>query len=359
MCHSNPALIQKYLVTEALPVAAYEEEVHGRAIQQGNLKAASCNDCHGVHDILSPTNPRSHIWKQNVAATCGKCHGAIYNTYKDSIHGRAVAAGVLDAPTCNDCHGEHKILGPGDPNSPVYMANVSQLTCSRCHANAGLNSRFNMPAARVPTYEDSYHGLASRSGMQTVANCASCHGVHNIYPSSDPRSTVNKANLGKTCGKCHPDAGQRFAIGPVHTIPSSSPTGRIMEAVKLFYFILIPALLGLMVLHNALDWWRKAKRYLAKYKRESGEFRMTLSERWQHGLLLVSFIVLVITGFALKFPDSFWAAPIVRWEKDFPLSGWLHRIAGAVLIVTGLYHIVYLMVTKSGRNWFRAMIPNT
>ena len=161
-----------------------------------------------------------------------------------SIHGQAVAAGVMDAATCTDCHGEHRILAPGNPESPVYLANVSQVTCSRCHANTQLMARFNVPASRVPTYEDSYHGLASSSGQQTVANCASCHGVHNIFASSDPRSTVNKANLGKTCGKCHPDAGQRFTIGSVHTLPTSTAGGRVLDFVKAFYLLAIPVILG-------------------------------------------------------------------------------------------------------------------
>ena len=35
------------------------------------------------------------------------------------------------------------------------------------------------------------------------ANCASCHGFHNIFPSSDVRSSVNADNLNQTCGRCH------------------------------------------------------------------------------------------------------------------------------------------------------------
>ena len=259
-CHSNPALAAKYMFAVALPVEAYKQSVHGRAVLQGNLNAASCNDCHGVHDILPASDPHSKIWKQNVASTCGQCHKQIFDVYRQSIHGHAVAAGLMDAATCTDCHGEHRILAPGNPESPVAMANVSQATCSRCHANTRLMARFNVPASRVPTYEDSYHGLASNAGQQTVANCASCHGVHDIFPSSDPRSTVNKANLGKTCGKCHPDAGQRFAIGSVHTLPNTTPVGRVFNFVKAFYLLAIPVILGSMLLHNLLDWWRKARR---------------------------------------------------------------------------------------------------
>jgi formate dehydrogenase gamma subunit len=356
-CHSNPALAAKYMFTVALPVEAYKQSVHGRAIQQGNLNAASCNDCHGVHDILPSSDPHSKIWKQNVASTCAQCHKNVYDIYRASIHGQAVAAGVTDAATCTDCHGEHRILAPGNPESTVYLANVSQVTCSRCHANTQLMARFNVPASRVPTYEDSYHGLASSSGRQTVANCASCHGVHDIFASSDPRSTVNKANLGKTCGKCHPDAGQRFAIGLVHTLPTATAGGRALDLVKAFYLLAIPIILGFMVLHNLLDWWRKARRTLAQYRAGHGQVRLTLNERIQHVALLVSFIALVVTGFALKYPHAFWAEPIVQWEKNFPLRGWLHRLAGVVLIGASVYHLIYLFTKRDGRLWMKAMFP--
>ena len=356
-CHSNPALAAKYMFAVALPVEAYKQSVHGRAIQQGNLKAASCNDCHGVHDILPASDPHSKTWKQNVASTCAKCHNNVFDIYRESIHGQAVAAGVLDAATCTDCHGEHRILAPGNPQSTVYLANVSQVTCSRCHANTQLMSRFNVPASRVPTYEDSYHGLASSSGRQTVANCASCHGVHNIFASSDPRSTVNKANLGKTCGQCHPDAGQRFTIGSVHTLPTTTAGGRALDFVKAFYLLAIPCILGFMIVHNFFDWWRKARRILAQYRVGHGQVRLTLNERVQHALLLASFITLVVTGFALKYPHSFWAEPIVQWEKNFPLRGWLHRLAGVVLIAGSVYHLIYLFTHRDGRRWMKAMLP--
>lgn len=357
-CHSDAKLAAKYMFTEVRPVDAWRQSVHGRAIAQGNLNAASCSDCHGTHDILPSSDPRSKIWKQNVAATCGRCHAGVYQTYGSSIHGQAVSRGVLQAATCTDCHSEHKILAPGNPGSPVYMANVSQEACSRCHADTQLMAGFNLPQDRVPTYEDSYHGLAAREGRQTVANCASCHGVHNIYPSSDPRSTVNRANLGKTCGQCHADAGSRFAIGPVHALAATTPGARVLAFVRIFYFIVIPVTLGLMFLHNFIDWRRKAIAALARYRSAPGQLRLNRSERIQHVLLLSSFIILVITGFALKFPHAFWVAPIVRWEHHVPVRGWVHRVAGVVLIATSIWHILYLAAKKSGRRWFRDMVPD-
>ena len=355
-CHSDPKLAQKYLFPAARPVEAYEASVHARATADGK-KAALCNDCHGTHAILPPTDPHSPIAKLNVGSTCGRCHGQAFAQYKDSIHSRAVAAGIAEAPTCTDCHGEHNILARGDPLSPVFVTNVSTATCSRCHGDTRLERRFNLPLDRVTSYENSYHGLASKAGSQTVANCASCHGVHDILPSSDPRSSIAKGNLAATCGKCHPDAGKTFALGPVHVLPSTATANPGLRYVRLFYLFTIPAALGFMLFHNLLDWLRKLRRHIAQYGSLSTPLRLTLNQRVQHSILLLSFLLLVVTGFALKFPGSFWAEPIVRWEKDFPLRGLIHRIAGVFLIAAGFYHLIYLFFTVEGRKALRAMLP--
>jgi len=356
-CHSDPEFMRKHKFAVAKPVEAYEASVHGKAIREGRGDAASCNDCHGVHDILPVVDSRSAISRGRVAETCGKCHEKISSAYRDSIHGTAVAAGVHDAPTCTNCHGEHQILGPSDPGSPVAASNVARMTCSHCHAGTRLTAQLDLPPGRVETYENSFHGLASKAGSKTVANCASCHGVHNILPSSDPRSTIAPANLAKTCGHCHPGAGERFAIGPVHVIPASTDANPLLYYVRIFYLFTIPTVLGFMFLHNFFDWWRKARRKLAEYRMDGLTMRLTLSERVQHVLLLTSFIVLVITGFALKFPESFWAAPIVQWEENYPIRGWIHRVAGVVLIAASIYHLVYVLFWKPGRRWVRDMFP--
>ena len=55
------------------------------------------------------------------------------------------------------------------------------------------------------------------------------------YLPRDPRSTVDQANLGKTCGKCHPNAGERF----LHTLPAATTGGRALRFVKAFYLLAI------------------------------------------------------------------------------------------------------------------------
>jgi hypothetical protein len=89
---------------------------------------------------------------------------------------------------------------------------------------------YAIPADRVPSYADSYHGLALRGGKLTSANWASCHGVHNIFKSADARSLLNAANLGQTCGQCHQGANEsRFAIGPVHVQTDAGPNHPVVK----------------------------------------------------------------------------------------------------------------------------------
>ena len=83
--------------------------------------------------------------------------------------------------------------------------------------------------------------------------------------------------------------------------------------------------------------------------------RMTTNQRWQHLILLTSFIILVITGFALKFPDS-WFADTARHGRD-TLRSIVHRIAGVVLIAAGIYHVFYLAIAREGRRLLRDIAP--
>ena len=221
-CHG-----QKFVMASGGMTAAafdsYQESVHGKAVAAGSDKAAVCTDCHGEHDILGAGDPKSPINKFNVPTTCAKCHADVKTAYMQSIHGEAIQRGNWQAPVCTDCHGIHTIKAPKDANSSVAAANVKN-TCGSCHSGVRLSNEFGVPGGRVSSYLASYHGMASEVGSNTVANCASCHGVHNILPSSDPRSTINHANLAKTCGQCHPGANDKFITTKVHLGAVERPT---------------------------------------------------------------------------------------------------------------------------------------
>jgi cytochrome b subunit of formate dehydrogenase len=357
-CHSDPGFLSRHLIPVVHAVDSYKQSVHGRAVAAGSTKAANCNDCHGNHDIYPARDARSRVNRWRVPETCGQCHKEVAREFNESVHGQAVKAGVRDAPVCIDCHGEHLIMDPSNPASPLSAEHVSAETCGRCHGDARLALRYDLPADRLPSYAGSYHGLALKEGKLNAANCASCHGVHAILSSSDPRSTVNVANLPKTCGQCHRGANEsRYAIGPVHVQTGTGPNHPVVKWIRWTYWVLIPATLGFMLLHNLLDLLSKLIR--RRPRRESGEvvLRMNLWFRIAHWGIMASFPTLVVTGFALKYPESWWAKPFLMWEASVGVRGGLHRAAAIVMIAATAYHFVHLALRKRDRAFLWAMLP--
>lgn len=357
-CHSDPDLAKDLGIRLVLPIEAYSESVHSRALQRG-VKAATCCECHGTHDIQPAAKEESKVHADNLPQTCGKCHGSVTAVFNESVHGRAVAHGLKDAPTCTDCHGEHRIIEPGRRDSTVFPSNLPKMTCGRCHGDLALSDKFGMEDDKVPAYEDSYHGLASRSGSVVVANCASCHGVHDILPSTDEKSHTNPGNLDETCGQCHPGAGERFAIGAVHVLPDE-PEHTAVYWVRIVYLWLIWLTIGGMLLHNGIDLIRKIQHPVPRPSASEVEEveRMSVAFRITHGMLLVSFIVLAHSGFALKYPEAWWACPVPFLDALCQARGLVHRIAAVVMILASVIHVLHLIVDRRARRLMMGMIPN-
>jgi cytochrome b subunit of formate dehydrogenase len=332
------------------PTATYEASVHGKARKAGDTGAAQCADCHGMHDIIKVTDPVSPVNRDNLGKTCGQCHPDAVKDVGESIHGQAMAAGVREAPSCTDCHSEHQI----ESLKGASPMKVSAQVCSRCHGSARMNAKFDLPTNRVTTFFDSYHGMAAKMGSATAANCASCHGNHLILPSSDPRSSVNKANLVHTCQKCHANASEKFALGTVHEDRNAGGDlgGRIDRWVRSAYLLLIVCVIGGMVVHNLLILRRKALASLRDPNRTL--VRMSRSARIQHGLLVSSFILLVITGFALKYPESG-----LSWMMGYsePVRRGLHRFAACVMMAGAVAHLAFAVFTQEGRRFVLDMLP--
>ncbi len=109
--------------------ARYLTGIHGSQLAAGNLHAPACTDCHTAHTIGQPTTAQS-------TPMCGSCHQAQLSTYRDTFHSQVSNLGsYVEVARCSDCHGEHEILPASDPRSPVHPANLVK-TCGRCHQNA-------------------------------------------------------------------------------------------------------------------------------------------------------------------------------------------------------------------------------
>jgi cytochrome b subunit of formate dehydrogenase len=364
-CHLDDPEIKARTSPSAGFIKSYELSVHGIALANGISKAATCIDCHTSHEVNKPTESISTVNKFNIPKTCSKCHSEIYKEYSGSIHGISVAKGNKEAPVCTDCHGEHNILRHTDSRSPVAYKNLSSQVCSPCHSSVKLTAKFGIDADKFKTFSESYHGLALEGGAYSVANCSSCHGVHNIKPASDPTSMVNKANLSKTCGRCHPGANENFGKGKIH-VTMAQKDEPILYWLATLYIILILSIVGAMFLHNFLDFIKKAKIKKLKQRGLIAEehhghslyLRMNLSERIQHILLAVSFMLLVLTGFMLRFPDSWWVSHIRSlYENIFVYRGLLHRISAVIMVTVSLYHILYVSFTKRGRRLIIDLLP--
>jgi hypothetical protein len=249
------------------PVAKYGDSVHAKARREHpESKAATCVDCHGMHDIKPSAEPTSRTYHLNLPETCGRCHAdvkvmpaelrqttGIVAQFQDSTHGKALMkSGLTVAPDCVDCHNSHDIKPPSEPASTVHRQNVPG-TCGKCHE--GIRTQFaksihgtrlaagsvEAPACadchtahgvtraenptwrlqvveecglchvdKLQTYRDTFHGQVTALGFERVAKCSDCHGAHDIHPMRDPASRVASANLVKTCSKCHENANDNF-----------------------------------------------------------------------------------------------------------------------------------------------------
>lgn len=257
-CHEDMAVVVKYHIHSEMPYQEYMKSVHGKALFEKGLVqyAAVCTDCHGVHDIQGVGEPRL-MAKQ--PQTCGRCHELIFNEYKESIHGQQALAGNIDSPLCVDCHGEHGITSPKDEKSPVFSKNIPD-TCSSCHARPEIMKKYGISEDKIATFIDSLHGIAVGFGSKSAATCASCHGVHDIRPASDPKSKINPANLRSTCGQanCHPQMPEKIASSKIHVGPESK-ISPLLFFIQRLLIILVFILLFITVVWFVPGFVRKAK----------------------------------------------------------------------------------------------------
>lgn len=358
--HEAEALTPDCSVCHEEAVAGLAAGAHAQAMGP-DAGPRACSACHGkIHELVAHTDPGSRVNPDRVAGTCGECHVEVGEAYAKSIHATARAQGVHEAPTCTDCHGDHQIFSPHEADSPVYPSNVPRMTCGRCHDDLRLTRKFGLPTGRLTAFEQSYHGLALRGGVTTVANCGSCHGVHDVLPSSDPRSSIHPDHLPQTCGQCHPGAGSRFPIGKVHLVLGGDGEHVAVRVARIAYLWLIGLAVGGMLLHNGLDFLRKLRdeplSAVAPSAPEAPE-RLSRGFRIAHAVLAASFALLVYSGLALKYPEAWWARPLLLWEAQLGLRALLHRAAAIVLLGAVGFHLAHLVVDRRARACVAAMRP--
>ena len=339
----------------AQPFISYQDSVHGRATTKGSTEAAVCTDCHGSHEIIPPNEAKSPIYKLNVPATCGKCHNEITQTFNESIHGQAIARGNQLSPVCTDCHGIHSIKSHKDPNSPYRNRTSRGIHAPVATKVCGSQANLEFQGTASPLTWTAITGWLLKADPLLLPIARVAMACTTFCHRAIRSSTINRPNLDATCGKCHKGATQKFTLTPVHLADGIHPKdigSKITRWVRIIYTILILGIIGGMFLHNFIIW--RSKAVARRHMQNPMMQRMSTNQRWQHLVLLTSFIILVITGFALKFPNSWFADLLGMGEQ---LRSIVHRIAGVVLIAAGFYHVFYIAIANEGRRMLSDITP--
>jgi len=336
-------------IESAVPdiVASYADSIHGQGLtQSGLVVTATCVNCHSSHGELPPDDPASTVHRGNLPRTCGQCHHGIAETFATSIHATGEARDGVQLPVCEDCHTSHQIRRADAPGFRTLMMEQ----CGQCHQE------------ETETFFETFHGKVSRLGTEGAAKCSDCHGSHNILPTSNPASTLSRANVVETCAQCHPGSNRRFAGYLTHATHHDKDRYPWLFWSFRFMTLLLVGTLTFALLHTAAwlvrlwlsrDQWKHVKA-MARLEGEKKLYRrFTRFQRAQHLTMLLSFFTLALTGMAIKFSYAGWAQTIAWLFGGQPTMAVLHRVAGLVLIGVFVVHVLSVRRRRieSGQTW--------
>jgi predicted CXXCH cytochrome family protein len=191
-CHSDAAYMRQFAPQVRVDqFSQYLTSTHGKRMAAGEVRVATCSDCHGAHGIKRVNDARSSVAPVNVATTCGRCHGDAARMsafgraatpptdWGTSVHAAALLKrGDTSAPTCNSCHGSHGAAPPG----VTEVANV----CAQCHVREAQ-------LFRASPKKEIFDAIGQ-------AECLVCHSNHKIESPADSWIGIEKGNV---CEQCH------------------------------------------------------------------------------------------------------------------------------------------------------------
>jgi cytochrome b subunit of formate dehydrogenase len=320
---------------------------HGKALLlSGLINAPSCSDCHGDHRIMKVDEGRAPTAHQNSPEMCGTCHQILFEHWKnESAHGLAWQADK-DGPVCVDCHSNHMIVDP-----TTYAArNAGAEKCGGCHEEY------------FTTFGDSFHGQALHLGMSRGATCADCHTPHRNTGADNPDSTVSPDHRLETCGKCHENITASFATFDPHSNPADPDKNFAVYVIWVFMTSLLIGVFAFFGIHDLL-WLQRS--LVGTLRGEFEEERRGGSGQWvrrfrrgnmrMHIVIITTFLVLALTGLPLKFNDAPWAQTLVNVLGGIDSTRFLHRIAAIGTfgyLITHVIQVFYRAFIKGEKGMF-------
>lgn len=315
-------------------------------------KESSCTDCHSSVDKF-PHDKKAGPKKVN----CLGCHEETVNSstliqkdppggYAKSVHAHTWEGMVgVEMPTCLTCHSTN----PHDIHSPKKW-NKKQMAenCSRCHSDVDKMNRHNIKFEAAKSYFQSFHGKAVLYGSQTTATCVDCHNAHNVQNPAKQIASTNPAHLQDTCNNCHPGSNYQFAMAGTGHLTLEMEKNPVLKGTNWFFYgvaIFAFSMLGIALLFDIRSrFFRHAAHANGITEAESKTWipRWSLAQRLQHFFLAASITVLVLTGFPLRFPEREGLIRIYNLFGGIEGARLQHRVAGIVLLVVAVWHLLML-----------------
>jgi cytochrome b subunit of formate dehydrogenase len=205
--------------------------------------------------------------------------------------------------------------------------------CGSCHE------------AYLTTFRDSFHGKANDLGFVSGATCADCHTPHKNLAASDPRSSVNPDNLAQTCGNCHEGVTASMLSFDPHNDASDPDDNFYVYIVWIFMTGLLVGVFAFFGLHDVL-WLQRTlvgamRGDFRDEARENGQYvrRFSTMHIRLHITIVVTFLLLALTGLPLKFHDTAWAQQLMNLLGGIGSSRVIHRFAAIGTFGYALFHL--------------------
>jgi len=313
-------------------------EEHAGSVHAQN--EVGCIDCHdSIHTIAAAPEG-----KQSIVNGCNNCHEM--EGYAESTHGKAIAEGNEDGASCADCHGLHAITGLSTCDVKVARSFGTD-ACITCHGDEEVMERNEVYGGAVHTYLASYHGKSYRLGYpELTATCADCHGSHDIYPEDNPAATINIENRADTCGKCHEGSSRLFSQFYSHGDHADFDNYPVLAVTFWAMTALLVGTFSVFWLHSLLWMIRGiAENKEKKAALAAGKAHIEIPDghrvykRFQnyhifmHLLVIISFLILALTGLPLKFSSQHWAQVMMDFYGGTANAAFGHRIGACITFV--------------------------
>ncbi len=313
----------------------------------------SCVDCHAAIKRIPHPMPVAPV-------ACASCHQAQGHALAQGSHAAHMTPATSPgdprraAPTCITCHGSH---GVQPVTRMVFRRNIAP-GCAKCHAQA------------YRSYLSTAHGQAAALGLKGAPTCTDCHDPHRALPESNPLSRVSADHRLATCQRCHAGAHSRLTGFDPHPRPGDPARSAIVTWTHYFMVVLLAGVFGFFGLHTLL-WLQRG--FVGRLRGELPRLthfggphiqRFTIVDRLTHLIVILSFMLLALTGLALMHPETGWARAITGFFGGAHTMGIVHVVNGGVTFGYFLFHLFYLayrvLVKKQRYRFFGSdsLVPN-